>query len=91
MSIFALLQWGRDVSIPEITLTGRAPVKITKASMGPGCFYPGNGAKAWARSVDFSASMGPGCFYPGNEVTGADMLLLTLLQWGRDVSIPEIP
>ena len=63
----------------------------TVASMGPGCFYPGNGAKAWARSVDFSASMGPGCFYPGNEVTGADMLLLTLLQWGRDVSIPEIP
>ena len=84
------------------------------ASMGPGCFYPGNAAlrvgskdqpprfngagmflsrksgytERWNGSS--IASMGPGCFYPGNN--SCTLLLLTLwaLQWGRDVSIPEI-
>ena len=35
--------------------------------------------------------MGPGCFHPRNKVTGFKKALLAWLQWGRDVSIPEIP
>src|ERR1035441_7592330 len=36
------------------------------------------------------ASMGPGCFYPGNLGGQGLKLLVIMLQWGRDVSIPEI-
>ena len=37
------------------------------------------------------ASMGPGCFYPGNEDGEGTGFRIFRLQWGRDVSIPEIP
>src|ERR1017187_8793201 len=36
------LQWGRDVSIPEIIPGSARPRGSARASMGPGCFYPGN-------------------------------------------------
>src|ERR1019366_1926601 len=36
------------------------------------------------------ASMGPGCFHPGNELCEHVRAQLTELQWGRDVSIPEM-
>src|ERR1035441_4585798 len=34
--------------------------------------------------------MGPGCFYPGNTRTLPSPAHQVWLQWGRDVSIPEI-
>ena len=34
--------------------------------------------------------MGPGCFYPGNFPSNVPMIFFIKLQWGRDVSIPEI-
>ena len=34
--------------------------------------------------------MGPGCFYPGNVDDREYKLAYSLLQWGRDVSIPEM-
>ena len=37
-----MLQWGRDVSIPEIFHTALEARLDGLASMGPGCFYPGN-------------------------------------------------
>ena len=130
------LQWGRDVSIPEMCKWGRNFVKYTAsmgpgcfhprnegrfldhpalpdASMGPGCFHPRNadtpesvttlpgfnGAgmfpsqKYWQRQervrID-AASMGPGCFHPRNIPPGSGSPVTTALQWGRDVSIPEI-
>ena len=61
-----VLQWGRDVSIPEIR-AGRPFRRRRSASMGPGCFYPGNPGSTRRR-------------WPKSS-----------LQWGRDVSIPEIP
>ena len=121
-------RWGGDV-----------PIVRTPASMGPGCFYPGNSGHHFAIAVPVRASMGPGCFYPGNppprprppeptsSFNGAGMFLsrkfrgrvpraasvpasmgpgcfypgnfhkfskpflINLLQWGRDVSIPEMP
>ena len=109
----ATLQWGRDVSIPEIQTPNRCH-PCYRASMGPGCFYPGNGAAAWASGTTFEASMGPGCFYPGNFfLPGQNLLEIeasmgpgcfypgnpqngraatsrSWLQWGRDVSIPEM-
>src|ERR1035441_1578643 len=36
------------------------------------------------------ASMGPGCFYPGNAYGGGTPGGSRWLQWGRDVSIPEM-
>src|ERR1017187_5267817 len=64
---FGRLQWGRDVSIPEMGWPlGIAPV-IPKASMGPGCFYPGNTGSGVGVELRTIASMGPGCFYPGNN------------------------
>ena len=35
--------------------------------------------------------MGPGCFYPGNDGSVIATGALAALQWGRDVSIPEMP
>ena len=59
------LQWGRDVSIPEISSTARALRQAWRFN-GAGMFL--------SRKFDFDgrflafefASMGPGCFYPGN-------------------------
>src|ERR1039458_6532719 len=56
-----VLQWGRDVSIPEMgPLCCRGSYR-RRASMGPGCFYPGNtvaigaagtaGGLQWGRDV----------------------------------------
>ena len=36
------------------------------------------------------ASMGPGCFHPRNEKPAVILQGHYQLQWGRDVSIPEI-
>ena len=36
------------------------------------------------------ASMGPGCFYPGNVFKVDLLAAMEGLQWGRDVSIPEM-
>ena len=58
--------------------------------MGPGCFYPGNRARGIQLEPPEIASMGPGCFYPGNDGPGPGGLGAEGLQWGRDVSIPEI-
>ena len=60
------------------------------ASMGPGCFYPGNRDLGRPLLTPWHASMGPGCFYPGNEGGTGKGAVAAPLQWGRDVSIPEI-
>src|ERR1035437_4118169 len=60
------------------------------ASMGPGCFYPGNGLGPMRQDGAQHASMGPGCFYPGNLDEAAVLRSFGRLQWGRDVSIPEM-
>src|ERR1017187_7787050 len=60
------------------------------ASMGPGCFHPRNVAMLFREEVYSPASMGPGCFHPRNSASAVDKVAASLLQWGRDVSIPEI-
>ena len=60
------------------------------ASMGPGCFYPGNGRRSTCWRTGPFASMGPGCFYPGNGAVHVGQAVGIELQWGRDVSIPEM-
>ena len=58
--------------------------------MGPGCFHPRNThAGSFSRAI-ISASMGPGCFHPRNERRLFIQDFLSWLQWGRDVSIPEM-
>ena len=136
-SRFAWLQWGRDVSIPEIRLAcrwhrrqrgfngagmfpsqkfGRVAVPEVPicsfngagmfpsqkcidprnrksrhvASMGPGCFHPRNGKTPAVPAGQAIASMGPGCFHPRNDKIEKSMQKYCWLQWGRDVSIPEI-
>src|ERR1017187_6413084 len=63
---------------------------INEASMGPGCFYPGNATEGDGVGVINEASMGPGCFYPGNQRAYPGPISILKLQWGRDVSIPEM-
>ena len=41
-------------------------------------------------AIATNASMGPGCFYPGNTIPQPLLYIRVWLQWGRDVSIPEI-
>ena len=45
----------------------QSPRQPGTASMGPGCFYPGNRDHADTDARNQGASMGPGCFYPGNR------------------------
>src|ERR1035441_6134186 len=132
-----LLQWGRDVSIPEMLariwalacrlgfngagmfLSRKSDVpgcrkggqesfngagmflsrkfrigndcdSAVRASMGPGCFYPGNGRRSTCWRTGHFTSMGPGCFYPGNGAVHVGQAVGIELQWGRDVSIPEM-
>ena len=68
----------------------RNPSGHTAASMGPGCFYPGNSILTHGPETALVASMGPGCFYPGNPSLCGSIPVIHALQWGRDVSIPEI-
>src|ERR1017187_8611692 len=77
-----VLQWGRDVSIPEMTRMGRIPRGPTIASMGPGCFHPRNGASRTGEDTPGRASMGPGCFHPRNRFTFAYMSLTILASMG---------
>ena len=108
------LQWGRDVSIPEMSSSprthrsahrfngagmfpsqkcayqGAAQTVTEDASMGPGCFHPRNQATARRGDPRNAASMGPGCFHPRNKLTPGAALQAMRLQWGRDVSIPEM-
>ena len=63
---------------------------IAGASMGPGCFHPRNDDVAVAGLSGRPASMGPGCFHPRNETELPECSASGVLQWGRDVSIPEM-
>ena len=61
-----LLQWGRDVSIPEMMPADKPYNGGLGASMGPGCFHPRNVLRKPVHSQPRVASMGPGCFHPRN-------------------------
>ena len=85
------LQWGRDVSIPEMERSGHERLLLLRASMGPGCFHPRNMQIAesftsclcmlqWGRDVSI----------PEIASVETPALAATVLQWGRDVSIPEM-
>src|ERR1035437_8673098 len=62
------LQWGRDVSIPEIRQPIVLHVHRGRASMGPGCFHPRNKRKnlttdggeelQWGRDVSIPEMVG---------------------------------
>src|ERR1039457_2829049 len=133
-----MLQWGRDVSIPEISCSGWSAGRLRFASMGPGCFHPRNLRERerrcpntllqWGRDVSIpeitltkrcgawslrfnGAGMFPSQKFnlrlqassPAVGFNGAGMFPsqkylaqaastkdLEALQWGRDVSIPEM-
>src|ERR1035441_9952984 len=83
------LQWGRDVSIPEICRAnpqGRKPARFN----GAGMFLSRKCRLKDDVLRTRQASMGPGCFYPGNQSGRENRKSASTLQWGRDVSIPEI-
>src|ERR1035441_7506386 len=83
------LQWGRDVSIPEIwqCRTGRyTPCRFN----GTGMFLSRKSGQNDEKAGRARASMGPGCFYPGNMAVPDGTVYSVSLQWDRDVSIPEI-
>src|ERR1017187_140157 len=84
------LQWGRDVSIPEIRPPAARPAITSMASMGPGCFYPGNSATAAATYGMWALQWGRGVSIPEIPTNKASSTQAAALQWGRDVSIPEI-
>src|ERR1022692_3586695 len=58
--------------------------------MGPGCFHPRNYTVTPGVSIVPLTSMGPGCFHPRNVAVWGASDALFPLQWGRDVSIPEM-
>ena len=83
------LQWGRDVSIPEMTKSGASDADIHSFN-GAGMFLSRKSEYGQGFGVRLLASMGPGCFYPGNTVAIGAAGTAGGLQWGRDVSIPEM-
>src|ERR1035441_5683540 len=60
------------------------------ASMGPGCFYPGNSRRTLAPGLALSLQWGPDVSIPEICVVRGMYLKVSALQWGRDVSIPEM-
>src|ERR1039458_3819132 len=74
-------------NVPDIgTDTG-----ATVASMGPGCFYPGNHWPSRCPCRTRSSFNGAGMFLARKSAVGSSpQRFLTGLQWGRDVSIPEM-
>src|ERR1035437_668224 len=57
---------------------------------GAGMFPSQKYALRDRHAVFQQASMGPGCFHPRNNVFAVTSLKAIPLQWGRDVSIPEM-
>ena len=84
-----MLQWGRDVSIPEIRASTPAGGASTRFN-GAGMFLSRKFSEFSSTIFDGPASMGPGCFYPGNNKARVLEVPTRPLQWGRDVSIPEM-
>ena len=83
------LQWGRDVSIPEMSCayhTGRRDHGFNGAGMFP--------SQKWRRGRDSGGDgtcfNGAGMFPSQKFARLAPVPPDTELQWGRDVSIPEI-
>src|ERR1039458_2586989 len=66
----AKLQWGRDVSIPEIPHYGRLRQR-TLCFNGAGMFLSRKLDKAGFPEPRFRASIVPGCFYPENGAATA--------------------
>ena len=60
-----MLQWGRDVSIPEMLRSDCVKVGPTSFN-GAGMFLSRKSNQRMAENLHGNASMGPGCFYPGN-------------------------
>ena len=84
------LQWGRDVSIPEMWLCAGLSAGSTLCFNGAGMFPSQKYLMQRTILSIMLASMGPGCFHPRNITSGEAGQMTTWLQWGRDVSIPEI-
>src|ERR1017187_10247468 len=83
------LQWGRDVSIPEI-VARRVVLGSVEGLNGAGLLpSQKSGNNQWNHDSG-QASMGPGRFHPRNDLVTANTVSTVVLQWGRDVSIPEI-
>src|ERR1017187_3371153 len=75
---------------PRNLSSAASSVSGSIASMGPGCFHPRNALMSLRSFRSLHASMGPGCFHPRNLGARAFAPIITELQWGRDVSIPEM-
>src|ERR1035441_2815133 len=85
-----MLQWGRDVSIPEMAIHRGSGVTGVMASMGPGCFYPGNERFDWGAAPKEPLQWGRDVSIPEITWRVHARVSISPLQWGRDVSIPEM-
>src|ERR1035441_6392947 len=67
---------GAGMFLSRKSLRDIAGTRGLAASMGPGCFYPGNTDGRHRGHRRYRASMGPGCFYPGNGAGLRDLQVL---------------
>ena len=89
--VMVTLQWGRDVSIPEIRDLLPVAAPVVELQWGRDVSIPEMLDSSDMTHIHPAASMGPGCFHPRNSnSTSVTSQLSGSLQWGRDVSIPEI-
>src|ERR1035441_9862721 len=65
------LQWGRDVSIPEMLAGGTPLVPLLSLQWGRDVSIPEILRRSHGFGGQGDASMGPGCFYPGNATLAA--------------------
>src|SRR5882762_5421538 len=85
------LQWGRDLSITEIRIWS-CQCSGLHSFNGAAIFRSRKSLSANGRpSRSDRASMGPRSFDHGNSGYGDGPVERAALQWGRDLSITEIP
>ena len=84
------LQWGRDVSIPEMSGLPTSGKLFVLLQWGRDVSIPEIRGGRFDLIGEGLASMGPGCFHPRNEGGAVKVTSSASLQWGRDVSIPEM-
>src|ERR1017187_4958828 len=77
----AILQWGRDVSIPEIKILPLLSRNCVSLQWGRDVSIPEMGHTGVASSKRHS-SMGPGCFHPRNKDSTATIAELRLASMG---------
>ena len=85
-----MLQWGRELTLPEMALFSTSGGTVTTASMGPGANAPGNKRSLIMAIRPLALQWGRELTLPEIAVGKGRERAVGALQWGRELTLPEM-